>query len=177
MSAIKKNSWQIRPADKNDLPQLLMIYNRVIETSTAVYKDDPITLAEREAWFEDYREGGWPILVAVTSEQEDSAAKVLGYSSFGPFRSHFGGYRFSVEHTVHITEDARGSGVGSDLLNALFPIARQKDKHVMIGAIDADNQGSIRFHEKHGFEQVGHMHQVGFKFGRWLDLVWMQKII
>ncbi|TDR72495.1 GNAT family N-acetyltransferase [Paludibacterium purpuratum] len=160
----------IRAATHDDLPAILAIYNEVIRHSTAVYCDDQVPLSERQAWFETRRKMGYPILVA---EQSDV---VIGYASFGDFRS-FPGYRYTVEHSVHLAPQARGQGVGSQLVNALLPLARDMGKHVMVGAVDAANEGSIRFHRRLGFDEVARMPEVGFKFGRWLDLVLLQKIL
>jgi phosphinothricin acetyltransferase len=162
---------QIREATAMDLPQMLPIYNEVIANSTAVYAVAPVTLADRTQWFEARKERGYPILVAV---EEDV---VLGYSSFGDWRGAWSGYRYTVEHSVHVHADRRGRGVGAELVAALFPLALAMNMHVMIGAIDAANEGSLRFHERLGFRRAAHFEEVGRKFGRWLDLVFMQKIL
>ncbi len=114
---------------------------------------------------------GFPVLVA------EEAGRVLGFSSFGEFRGGWAGYKHTVEHSVHVHADARGQGLGSALVAGLLPIARAMDKHVILGGIDADNAGSVRFHARLGFEQVAHFRQVGRKFGRWLDLVFMQRFL
>jgi L-amino acid N-acyltransferase len=161
----------IRDAQEHDLPQMLAIYNEVIATSTAVYATQPSTLAERAEWLGQRRAGGFPVLAAVEGEA------VLGFSSFGAFRGAWAGYRHSVEHSVHVRADARGKSVGRHLVEALFPLATGLGGHVMIGAIDAANEGSIRFHERLGFERVAHFREVGRKFDRWLDLAFMQRFL
>lgn len=160
----------IREALEQDVPGILAIYNDVIATSTAVYRDDPASLDDRLQWFNARREQAYPILVAAG----DSG--ILGFASYGDFRS-WPGYRFSVEHTVHIRADERGRGVGTTLMQALIRRAVDQDKHVMIGGVDADNEPSLRFHERLGFVRAAHLRQVGFKFGRWLDLVFVQRIL
>ena len=160
----------VRPATPADLPGILAIYNRIIATSTAIYLSEPTTLEERTAWFEGRRARDFPVLV---SEDEDG---VSGFSSFGDWRPS-PGYRHTVEHTVHIREDRRGQGLGRALVQALEPIARTLDKHVMLGGIDAENQASLDFHARLGFEKVAHFRQTGRKFDRWLDLVFVQKIL
>jgi phosphinothricin acetyltransferase len=110
------------------------------------------------------------VLVAV----DDSG--ILGFASYGDFRT-WPGYRFSVEHTVHIRADQRGRGVGTTLVHALIQRATEQGKHMMIGGVDADNEASLRFHERLGFVRAARLHQVGFKFGRWLDLVFVQRIL
>jgi L-amino acid N-acyltransferase len=160
----------IRDASANDVPGILAIYNDVIATSTAVYREDPATLDDRQQWFDARRTQGYPVLVAT----DDSG--IVGFASYGDFRT-WPGYRFSVEHTVHIRADYRGRGAGTSLMHALIQRAVAQDKHVIIGGVDADNESSLRFHERLGFVRVAHLRQVGFKFGRWLDLVFVQRIL
>lgn len=161
----------VRPATEADLPAILAIYNEVIATSTAVYAVEPVSYADREAWFRARAAQGFPVLVA------DEGAGVLGFSSFGEFRGAWAGYRHTVEHSVHVRADVRGKGVGSALVAALLPIARSMDKHVILGGIDAANEGSLRFHARLGFEEVARFREVGRKFDRWLDLVFMQRFL
>jgi len=161
----------IRNAELGDLPGILAIFNEVIATSTAVYLDAPVSVENRRAWFETRRTHGFPVLVA----SDDSG--VAGFSSFGEFRGAFSGYRHTVEHSVHIRSDLRGQGLGRKLVEALFPHAQAMRMHVMIGAIDAANAGSIRFHEKLGFTHAGLFREVGRKFDRWLDLEFMQRFM
>jgi phosphinothricin acetyltransferase len=160
----------IRSAETHDLPAITAIYNQVIATSTAVYSDDPVDLANRAAWLAARQAQGYPVLVA---EIED---EVVGFSTFGDFRP-WPGYRYSVEHTVHVAEGRRGSGLGRALVTALFPLAARLGKHVMLAGVDAENLASIRFHESLGFKAVGRLEQVGFKFGRYLDLVFLQRFL
>lgn len=162
------SSFSIRDAEEGDLPGILAIYNDVVATSTAIYADDPSTLEERRGWWAARCAQDFPVLVALDEKG------VAGFSSFGDFRP-FPNYRHTVEHSVHVRADARGRGIGAALLEALFPRARALKKHVMVGGIDAENQVSLRLHAKLGFEKVAHMPEVGHKFGRWLDLVLMQK--
>jgi phosphinothricin acetyltransferase len=126
----------IRDAVEQDVPAILAIYNEVIATSTAVYRDDPASLDDRLQWFSARRAHAVPVLVAAA----DSG--VLGFASYGDFRS-WPGYRFSVEHTVHIRADERGRGVGTRLMEALIRRAIEQGKHVMIGGVDADNIAEI----------------------------------
>src|ERR1700751_1460384 len=122
----------IRDAREKDLPGILAIYNHVIAHTRAVYTETPAPLSDREAWFKARRAAGLPVLVA------DNAG-VLGFASFGDFRP-WPGYARSVEHSVHVVEPARGHGVGSALVRRLIEEARARDKHVMIGGIDAANK-------------------------------------
>lgn len=159
----------IRPAVPDDLPAILALYNDVIATSTAVYALEPATLADRRAWYDARVAGGYPVLIA----EVDGA--FAGFASFGEFRGAWPGYRHTVEHSVHVVATQRGRGIGSMLVAALFPLARAQGKHVMVGGIDAANAGSLRMHERLGFERVAHFREVGRKFGRWLDLVFVQR--
>lgn len=161
---------EIRDAVESDLPGLLVIYNDVIANSTAVYSYAAVTLEERTQWWRARLGQGYPVLVAVDQ------SGVLGFSTFGDFRP-WPGYRFTVEHSVHVREDCRGQGIGKELVKALFPRAAALGKHVMIAGVDAANAASIRFHERLGFEKAGHLREVGHKFDRWLDLVFLQRWI
>ena len=161
---------ELRDLAEEDLAGLVAIYNDVIATSTAVYSSTPVTLEDRRQWWRARVAAGYPVLVAV------DASGVTGFSTFGDFRA-WPGYRFTVEHTVHVRADRRGSGVGTKLVEALFPRADFLGKHMMIAGVDAANNASIRFHERLGFEQAGCLREVGHKFDRWLDLVFLQRRI
>ncbi len=160
----------IRPAAEADLPAILAIYNDAVARTTAIWTDRPVDLANRRAWFVARVAQGFPILVAL----EDGT--VVGYGTFGDFRP-FDGYRFTVEHSVYVAEGVRRRGIASSLLASLEERAREMGKHVMVGGIASDNVASIRLHERSGFVETGRMPEVGFKFGRWLDLVLMQKTL
>jgi phosphinothricin acetyltransferase len=157
-------------ASRQDLPQILAIYNEVIRNSTAVYSEDEFTAARGDTWFDAKVGLGFPVIVA-----RDSLG-VVGFGSFGEFRA-WPCYRHSVEHSVHIRSDCRGRGIGRAIVTELLARAAAMGKHVMIAGIDADNTVSIGLHKSLGFTSVGHFHEVGFKFGRWLDLIFMQCII
>ncbi len=160
----------IRNATREDLPEILAIYNEIIANSAAVWFDDPMTLEDRTEWFEARAAKNYPILVKIIENE------VAGFSTFGDFRP-YPGYRFTVEHTVHVRSGRRRAGVGRPLMEALFPIAHQMGKHIMIGAVDGGNEGSIRFHEKLGFRITGRMPEVGYKFGGWREMVLLQKTL
>ena len=161
---------QISDATEADLAGLLGIYNDVIATSTAIYSDVPVTLEERRQWWRSRTAQGYPVLAA------RDAHGVAGFATFGDFRA-WPGYRFTVEHSVHVRANGRGQGIGTLLVQALLPRAAALGKHVMMAGVDADNAASIRFHERLGFERSGHLRDVGYKFGRWLDLVFLQRRI
>ena len=161
----------VRAARPDDLPAITAIFNDVIATSTAVYYVQPTTLAERTEWYRGRVDRGHPVLVA------EHGGEVVGFSSFAEFRGVWPGYRHSVEHSVHVRADQRGRGIGSQLVSALFPLAGAARKHVIVGGIDAANDASLRMHERLGFERVAHFREVGHKFGRWLDLVFVQRFV
>lgn len=161
---------RIEDAGEADLAAIAAIYNEVLATSTAIFSHLPTTLDERREWWGARRRQAYPVLVA----RDESG--VAGFASFGDFRP-WPGYRFTVEHTVHVRADARGRGAGTALLSALLARATALGKHVMIGGVDASNAASIRFHERLGFVTAGQLHEVGYKFERWLDLVFLQRRI
>ena len=157
----------IGPASRQDLAEILTIYNEVIRNSTAVYTEVELTAERGEAWFTAKLSAGFPFIVA-----RDSSG-ITGFGTFGEFRAP-PCYRQSVEHSVHVRRDRRGQGIGRSLVIELMSQAAAMRKHVMIAGIDADNAISIKLHESLGFINVGHFHEVGYKFGRWLDLVFLQ---
>jgi L-amino acid N-acyltransferase len=157
----------VRDASRQDLPEILSIYNEVIRNSTAVYSEIEFTPARGDSWFDAKAEQGFPFIVA----QIDTG--IVGFGTFGEFRA-WPCYRHTVEHSVHIRADRRGFGLGRTLVLELIARAKAMQKHVMIAGIDADNAVSIGLHRNLGFAQVGHFHEVGFKFGRWLDLVFLE---
>jgi phosphinothricin acetyltransferase len=163
----------VRDATPDDLPELTAIYNALLETTTHEWTETLHTVEERTEWLAGKNAAGWPALVAVES------GAVIGWATYGDFRdsSRWPGYRFTVEHSIHVREDCWGRGVGRSLIDALIDRARRDGKHVMVAGIDAANTGSIRFHERLGFFEVGRMPEIGEKFGRRLDLVLMQRIL
>ena len=160
-------SATLASASRQDLPEILKIYNEVIRTSTAVYTEIELTAERGAAWFDAKRAGGFPFIVA------KDASGITGFGTFGEFRAP-PCYHNSVEHSVHVRSDRRGQGIGRQLVIELMNRAAAMNKHVMIAGIDADNAISIKLHESLGFINVGHFHEVGFKFGRWLDLVFLE---
>ena len=161
----------IRDALETDLPALRDIFNDAVLNTTAIWMDHTVDLANRQAWFAARAQQGYPILVA-----ENAAGEVVGYASFGDWRP-FDGFCHTVEHSVYIRVDQRGKGLGPQLLTALIERAKACDKHVIVAAIESGNAASIGLHQRLGFAITGQMPQVGRKFGRWLDLTFMQLIL
>ena len=164
-----KPSIVLRDAIAADVGRILEITNDAIEHTTAIWSLAPTSLDERLAWFRARRQRGYPVLVA-----EGAGGQVLGYASYGEFRPREG-YRHTAEHSLYVDARVRGHGIGSALLGALLERAWAGGVHVLVAGIDGDNRGSIRLHERFGFTKAGHLCQVGRKFDRWLDLVFMQR--
>jgi L-amino acid N-acyltransferase YncA len=163
-------SVELRPATDADAPGILAIVNDAIENTTAIWTDDPRTLAEQRAWLAAKEAAALPVLVAVDGDT------VAGWASFGPFRPHHG-FRRTVEHSVYVATAYRRQGLATRLTEALLAEARARALHVMVGAVDAENSASIRLHVELGFREVARMPEVGHKFGRWLDLVLLQIVL
>jgi len=165
---LKELNVHIRDALDTDLAGILRIYNDAVENSTAIWNDRIVDLDNRRAWLAERHDQGYPVLVAI-----DEGGQVAGYASFGPWRPH-DGFRHTVENSVYVSPDHRGSGIGRSLMKALIERARQLEKHVMVAFIESENRASVHMHQQLGFIHVGQMRQVGCKFGRWLDLTMMQ---
>lgn len=160
----------IRPATAQDIPAITAIFNEAVANSNAIWTEKQDTDAERLAWMQARQALGYPVLVATEGQT------VLGYGTFGDFRA-FPGYRYSVEHSIYIHADHRGRGLGRIIMDELIAAATALGKHVMIAGIDGGNPASLRLHASMGFVEVARMPEVGRKFGRWLDLVFMQRML
>lgn len=161
---------EVREAIEEDIPAMLEIYNDIIANTTAVWHYDPHTLAMRKEWFDQRKQQGFPIFVAI----EDG--RLLGFSSIGPFRP-WPGYKHTVENSVYVAADSRGKGVANVLMPPLIEAAKQLNLHAIVAGIEAENVISIALHKKFGFEEVAHFKEVGFKFGRWMDLKFLELIV
>jgi len=152
-------------------PAILDILNDAIVNSTALYDYKPRQMQNMVSWFEVKRAGNFPVIGI-----EDAQGTLLAFGSYGTFRA-FPAYKYTVEHSVYVHKDHRGHGLGAQVMQALIAAARENQLHVLMGAIDASNAGSIALHERLGFKHVGTLPQVGFKFGRWLDLAFYQLLL
>lgn len=150
---------------------ILEILNEAIQTSTALFEYKRRALESMVGWFDAKRAGSFPVVGV-----EDAQGKLLAFGSYGAFRAS-PAYKYSVEHSVYVHKDHRGEGLGAMVMRELIVAARDNDKHVMIGGVEATNAGSIPLHERLGFKHVGALPQVGFKFGRWLDLAFYQLVL
>jgi phosphinothricin acetyltransferase len=160
----------VRDAGAGDLEGLTAIYNEVIANSTAVFSNQQVTLEDRAGWLAGRHSDGFPVLVAA------DAGGVVAFGSLGSFRT-WPGYRFTVEHSVHVRADRRGEGLGTAVLLALIERARELGMHAMIAGVEAENAASIRLHERLGFSVVARLPEVAWKFERWLDLVFLQLLL
>lgn len=161
----------IRAATDADLEAILALNNRLIPIDATAWTERLETIEERRDWFAHKREGGWPVLVATDGDA------VVGFCTYGEFRDNarWEGYRFTAELTIHVDPDHHGTGVGRQLMDGLVERARADGLHTLVAAVDGENAGSIRFHERLGFVETARMPEIGFKHGRWLDLVLLQR--
>lgn len=161
----------IRSATEADLPAILAIYNEAVLTTTASYDYEPRTLEHRRQWFFDHQESGLPVFVA-----EKPGAGVVGWSSLNPYRPRVG-YRFTGENSIYVASAHRGQGIGKQLMPPLIEGGKTRGLHAILAGIDSENQVSIRLHEFFGFRKVAHLREVGFKFDRWLDVIYLELLL
>lgn len=161
---------KIRPYQIDDVKAILDIINYNILNATSLYDYTPRSLENQVAIFNDKLGKKFPIIVATENEQ------VVGFAYYSEFRFREA-YKFTVEHSVYAHPNHIGKGIGKLLLQELIRLAIAQKLHTMIGVIDAENQSSIDFHKKFGFEIVGTIKDSGFKFDRWLHSVFMQKML
>jgi phosphinothricin acetyltransferase len=162
---------RIRPARREDCPQILEIYNDAVLTTTATYDYEPRSLEHRQSWYDDHKKTGLPIFIAAKD-----TGRIVGWSALNRYHDRRG-YRFTSENSIYIAADHRGQGIGKLLLEPLIESAKKLQLRAIIAAIDAENEASVRLHARFGFEPVGHFKKVGYKFGRWLDVVYMELLL
>src|SRR5437588_8016224 len=160
---------QVREAEPGDLDAILAIYNDAVIHTTATYDYEPRSPEAQRQWFETKRAQDFPVLVGLERDA------VAGFASYGPFRP-WAAYLHTVENSIYVAPERRGRGVGTAILGPLVELARARGYHAMVAGIDAANAASLQLHAKFGFEQVAHFRQVGWKFERWLDLVFLERI-
>ena len=160
----------IRAASEEDLSAILEIYNDAIVNTTSVYHYKPHTLEMRLEWFRDKMKGNFPVIVT------EIGGRIAGFATFGPFRP-WPAYKYTIEHSVYVHQNFRRQGIASSLLKELIRLAEQHNVHAIVAGIDADNAGSIALHQQLGFSEIGHFKEVGYKFGKWLDLKFLQLIL
>jgi phosphinothricin acetyltransferase len=160
----------VQSATDRDLPAILAIYNHAIETTTSVFDYRPHTLEMRRDWFHAKQTADLPVIVAI-----DNRA-VVGFATYGPFRA-WPAYKYTVEHSVYVAAHSRNRGVGRMLVREVIEGARRHELRTIIAGIVSDNTPSLRLHRALGFLDAGEMRQVGYKFGRWLDLRFLQLLL
>lgn len=161
---------RIRLALAEDAPVVLGIRDEAIRSSSGLWIDEVPESVSSRAWFDAHLDRG-SMLVAAGPDDE-----VLGYACFSPLRD-YAGYRFTGEDSIYLLPAAQGRGVGRALLGALVAHAREHGMHSLVALVEAGNVGSIRLHERCGFQEVGRMPEAGFKFDRWWDLVTLQLLL
>ena len=162
--------FAIRPYQTQYTQAILDIINYNILHSTALYDYNIRTYEQQKAILDDKLAKNFPVIVAEANGQ------VVGFGMYSEFRFREA-YKFTVEHSVYVANDYHGKGIGNLLLAELITLAKAQKLHTMIAVIDAENQGSVSFHEKFGFKTVGIIKESGYKFNRWLHSVFMQLIL
>lgn len=165
-----RSQVHVRRACREDCPSILSIYNEAVRTTTASYDLEPRTMEHRLSWFDDHARDDYPVFVA------EESGVVVGWSSLSRYHDRYG-YRFTCENSIYVAAAHRGRGIGALLLAPLIDGARERGLHVIIAVIDASNEASLRLHGRFGFEKVGHFREVGHKFGRWLDVAYLQRTL
>ncbi len=161
----------VRPAGEADLPAVQAIYAAHVLGGTGSFEEVPPGIGEIEARWRAIAERGLPYLVA----GEDG--RVQGFAYAGPFRPR-SAYRFTVEDSIYVAPEALSRGLGSLLLGQLIAACEERAMRQMIAVIgDSANTRSIRLHQRHGFVRAGTLVDAGYKFGRWLDAVFMQRTL
>jgi L-amino acid N-acyltransferase len=150
---------------------ILSILNDAIATTTAIYDETPRTIETMREWFSVKTAKSYPVLGLVNDSEQ-----FVAFSTYGPFRPLFG-YRFTVEHSVYVHRDHRHHGYGRRMLSEIIARAKVNSVHTMIGVIDSSNDASIALHTSMGFTHTGTLREVGFKFDRWLDVMFFQLVL
>ena len=159
----------VRLAAQADLASINEIYNYYVLNSTCTYQEEPSTQAEREVWFIAHGPQH-PVTVA------EIDGEIVGWASLSPFHPR-SAYRRTVENSIYVRHDRQRQGIGAALLTDCIERARSLGHHTIIAGIDLEQAASVSIHQRAGFEQVAHLKQVGFKLGRWLDVVYLQKML
>ena len=159
----------VRLATLDDAEEIRRIYNHEVEHTTHTFDLRPRTLEDQRAWLQE-REGALGVLVA------ELDATVVGFASLSEYRPR-AAYRTSVESSVYVDETLRGRGVGRRLMRELVEVARTRGFHTMVARVAGGHSASIQLHEAVGFAVVGTEREVGRKFGGWLDVVVMQRML
>lgn len=157
----------IRPMTIEDIEKVLDIFNDAIINTTAAYHVEPQTLEEKRQWFLAKQKVNDPMFVY------EENGEVIGFVTYSQFRS-YEGYKYSMEHSVYVDKNHHGKGIGKILLQKIIDEAKIRGVKTLIAVIDSENIGSIKMHEKFGFYFAGRLKNVGYKFDKWLDIVYYQ---
>ncbi|HEY2828272.1 MAG TPA: GNAT family N-acetyltransferase [Pirellulales bacterium] len=157
--------------DESFADPILAIFNDAIANTTALYDYHLRTPEVMQSWFADKQKGNYPVIGVV-----DDTRRLMGFGTYGVFRVR-PAYKYTVEHSLYVDAQFRGQGVGKILLREIIKAAEAQNYHVLVGGIDSSNAVSIALHKQFGFTHCGTLRQVGFKFGRWLDLDFYQLIL
>lgn len=164
-------TFLVRPAVRDDVPAILEIYTDAVLNTTASAEYDPPSLESRYEWFDQHGREGYAIFVAV-----NDAGEVVGWSSLNQHKERFG-YRYATENSIYIHPQWRGQGVGKLLIPPLIEAAQTKGAHTILAGISSDNEASLKLHAQFGFEKVAHFKETVYKFGQWIDVVYMEKLL
>ena len=159
----------VRPATASDLPAINALYNHYVLHSTCTYQETPETEEGRKHWFAAH-DAAHPVIVVELNNQ------IAGWGSLSPYHLR-SAFRFTVEDSVYVLPQYQRRGLGAALLQNLLSQAADAGHHTVIAAIDSEQAASITLHTRFGFEKATLLKQVGFKFGRWLDVLYMQRLI
>jgi phosphinothricin acetyltransferase len=159
----------VRPAERSDLARITEIYNYYVINTPITFDLKPVTVEERAVWFDNHNDGArYRLLVA------EEGGRVLGFAGTGRFRDK-AAYDTSVETTIYCAQEATGRGIGSMMYRALFEALRNEDINRILGGITMPNEASVKIHERFGFKPVGTFSGVGRKFGKYWDVLWMER--
>jgi L-amino acid N-acyltransferase YncA len=157
----------IRPVDVDDADPIARIYNHYVLETVVTFEEQPVTASEMARRIEEIRSHSLPFLLA---ESDD---RVVGYAHASPWKGRCA-YRFSTEVTVYLAPDQTRRGIGTRLYRRLLEELRDRGIHTALGGIALPNDASVTLHERLGFQKVAHFREVGFKFGRWVDVGYWQ---
>ena len=156
---------------REHLEAIRVIFNDAIANTTALYENEPRSRAYMVDWLEAKRAAGWPVIGLL-----DDDGTLAGFGTYVQFRP-LEGFRRTVEHSLYLSAPYRGRGLGKQLLEKLVEHAAGRGFHVMIAMIDGENAASVKLHEDAGFQHCGLLPEAGFKFGRWLDVIVMRRML
>jgi L-amino acid N-acyltransferase YncA len=160
----------IRAAVPADAPGIAAIYNHFVAHTVVTFEEEPVSLDEIARRMEDVRSASLPWIVA------EEAGRIVGYAYATKWRAR-AAYRFSTEITVYLGSEDGGRGIGSALYDELFPMLLARGIHAVIGGIALPNDASVALHEKFGMKKVAHFSEVGFKFGKWVDVGFWERTL